>query len=40
MTNEMKNRARGRLMLISQESLRTIENRLPLERISPRFPGA
>jgi len=40
MKNEMKNRARGRLMLISADSLRTIENRLLLERVSPRFPGA
>jgi hypothetical protein len=40
MTKEMKNRARARLMLISPDSVRTIENRLPLERVSPRFPGA
>ena len=37
MKNETKNRAIGRLMLISPDSLRTIENRLPLERVSPRF---
>jgi hypothetical protein len=36
----MKNRARGRLMLIGPDSLHTIQNRLPLECVSPRFPGA
>ena len=40
MTNDMKNRAGGRLMLISPNTLRTIENWFPLEGVSPRFPGA